>query len=56
MIYKEIKQDKEVRELIKRGNANLGVLGFTDHSEAHTMLVAERAAWILMKFGFCEHD
>ena len=56
MIYKEIKQDKEVRELIKRGNANLGVLGFTDHSEAHTMLVAERAAWILMKFGFCEHN
>ena len=45
MIYKEIKQDKEVRELIKRGNANLGVLGFTDHSEAHVTLVADRAAF-----------
>ncbi len=56
MIYAEIRKDEEVRELLKRGNANLHVLGFTDHSEAHTGLVAERAAMILEKFGYSEHE
>lgn len=31
------------------------MLGYTDHSEAHTVLVAERAAWILKEFGYDEH-
>lgn len=56
MLYKDIKNNAEVRELIKRGNANLGVLGYTDHSEAHTALVAERAAWILKEFGYSDHE
>lgn len=56
MTYEEIKNNKEIRALLKKGNANLGVLGFTDHSAAHTTLVAERAAYILRKFGYTEHD
>jgi len=56
MTYEEIKQNEEVLALIKKGNANLHVLGFTDHSEAHTALVAERAAMILKEFGYSEHE
>ena len=56
MNYEEIKQNEEVLALIKKGNANLGVMGYTDHSEAHTSLVAERAAMILDKFGYSEHE
>lgn len=56
MTYEDIRKNEEVRELLKRGNANLHVLGFTDHSEAHTALVADRAAMILDKFGYSEHE
>ena len=56
MTYNDIKNNKEVRALIKKGNANLGTLGFTDHSEAHCALVAQRAANILQCFGYPEHD
>lgn len=55
-MYQQIKKDPEIRELLRRGNANLGVLGYTDHSEAHTVLVANRAAWILEQFGYSAHD
>ncbi len=56
MTYKEIQKNTEVRALLKRGNDNLGVLGYTDHSEAHCTIVAEHAALILKKFGYSEHD
>lgn len=47
MTYDEIKKNKEVCECLKKGNENLGVLGFTDHSAAHCTMVAKRAAYIL---------
>lgn len=56
MTYQEIKNHKEVRALLEKGNQNLGVLGFTDHSEAHCALVAERAAYILRKLGHDDHE
>ena len=56
MTYEEIKHHPEVLALLARGNHNLGVLGFTDHSTAHTALVAERAAYILRKLGYSEND
>lgn len=56
MTFEEIKKNEEVLELIKKGNENLHVLGYTDHSEAHTILVAERAAMILKEFGYSEHE
>lgn len=55
MTYEEIKKNEEVNAYIKRGNDNLGVLGFTDHSQAHTAFVAERAAYILEELGYDEH-
>ncbi|MBE6975127.1 MAG: HD domain-containing protein [Ruminococcaceae bacterium] len=56
MTYEEIKNNPEVRSLLERGNHNLGILGFTDHSAAHTTLVAERAAYILRKLGYSDHE
>ena len=56
MNYKEIRKNKEVLAYLKKGNDNLGVLGFTDHSEVHCAVVAEHAGMILKKLGFSEHD
>jgi uncharacterized protein len=56
MTYKEIVKDEEVRELLRKGNDNLGLLGYTDHSAAHCTRVGENAAYILEKFGYDKHD
>ena len=56
MIYEQIRHDEEVLALLEKGNANLGVLGYTDHSRAHCALVADRAAYILRTLGFSEHE
>ena len=56
MTYEQIKNHPEVNALLERGNYNLGVMGFTDHSMAHCALVAERAAYILKALGYSEHD
>ena len=56
MTYQDILKNEEVNAYIKKGNANLDVLGFTDHSQAHSGLVAERAADILEKLGYNEHE
>ena len=56
MTYEDIKKHPEVVALLERGDYNLGVLGFTDHSMAHCVLVAERAAYILRKLGYSDHE
>lgn len=54
MTYQEIKKNEEIRAYLKKGNDNLGVLGYTDHSEAHCTVVAERAGLILKKLEYPE--
>ena len=56
MTYHDICKDEEVLALLEKGNANLGVLGFTDHSKSHCALVADRAAYILKTLGFSEKE
>ena len=56
MTYEQIKSHPEVNALLERGNYNLGVMGFTDHSMAHCALVAERAAYILKVLGYSDHE
>lgn len=56
MDYKTIVEHKEVLEYYNRGNQILGALGYTDHSIAHTKLVADRAAMILKLFGYSEEE
>lgn len=54
--YKEILQNEEVKAYLEKGNENLGILGYTDHSEKHCAIVAKRAGMILSKFGYTEHE
>ena len=56
MKYEDITRNKEILEYYERGNAILGALGFTDHSIAHTGLVAVKAAQILEEFGYGEKE
>ena len=55
MNYKELKKDEEIKAYIQKGNEKLGAMGYTDHSEKHCILVAERAGMILKKFDYPEH-
>ena len=50
ILYKDIIKNKEINEFIKKGDANLATLGYTEHSKTHCTLVAERAAYLLEKF------
>ena len=56
MTYEQIKKEPQTLALLQRGNENLGVLGFTDHSEAHCALVAERAGYILRRLGYGDRE
>ncbi len=56
MLFQKIRKDPEVLALLEKGNHDLGVLGFTDHSIIHTALVADRAAYILRRLGFSERQ
>lgn len=56
MTYKEIRNNEEIKAFLNKGNQNLSMLGYTDHSEKHCILVAERAGRILKNFGYPAHD
>lgn len=56
MKYRDIRKNPEVLGYIKKGNQKLDILGYTDHSEVHCGLVAQRAAYILKKFGYSEPE
>lgn len=56
MTFEDIKKNKEVNAFIEKGNYNLGLLGYTDHSQIHGTIVAQTAAMILKKFGYPEHE
>ena len=52
MTYEAIVQNKEILAYYERSSIVLDSLGYTDHSVAHTKLVAERAADILKAFDY----
>ena len=56
MTYEEIKKNPEVCALLEKGNENLNVMGYTDHSISHCVFVAERAENILKSLGYSEHE
>ncbi|MBQ2094307.1 MAG: HD domain-containing protein [Firmicutes bacterium] len=56
MEYKDITKHPEILKYYEKGNQILEALGYTDHSTAHTKLVASRAAEILEAFGYGEHE
>ncbi len=55
-MFNTIRKNEEVLALLERGNHDLGVLGYTDHSIAHCALVADRAAYILRRLGYSDRE
>lgn len=53
LTYHEITQNEAIKTYIIRADESLGALGYTEHSFAHVMLVAETAGYILKTMG---HD
>ena len=56
MKYEDLTKNKEVLEYYNRACTILDALGYTDHSTAHTTLVAKRAADILEAFGYSQKE
>ena len=56
MTYEDIIHHPEILEYYRRGSENLDALGFTDHSVAHTQLVAQKAAEILRTFWYTPEE
>lgn len=53
LTYNEITKNEAIKTYIIRADESLGALGFTEHSFAHVMHVAETAGYILKTLG---HD
>ena len=52
LTYKTLKGDPEICAYIRQGDAVLGALGFTEHSEKHAVKTAETAGKILKELGY----
>ena len=56
LTFKEICKNEEINAYLKKGDENLGQLGYTDHSQAHCVQVARQAGKILERFGYSDHE
>ena len=54
LTYEEIIKSEAIKTYIIRADESLGALGFTEHSFAHVMHVAETAGYILQTMGYDE--
>lgn len=52
--YSDIVNNEDIKAYIRKADSSLAALGFTEHSFAHTGLVAERAGYILSSLGYDE--
>ena len=52
LTYEQIKKNEAIKTYIIRADESLGALGFTEHSFAHVMHVAEKAGYILKAMGY----
>ena len=52
LIYEEIIKNEAIKTYITRADESLGALGYTEHSFAHVMHVAETAGYILETLGY----
>ena len=52
LIYEEIIKNEAIKTYITRADESLGALGYTEHSFAHVMHVAETAGYILQTLGY----
>ena len=56
LTYEELKQNKDIREYIKKADETLLARGYTEHSFGHVCKVADTAEAILKELGGAEHD
>ena len=54
--YESVKNDKSIRAYISAADDSLRALGFTEHSFAHVIKVAEDAAYVLSELGYSERE
>ena len=54
--FDDVRNSPEVIELIRNAQRQLDVLGYTEHSQRHVSVVAERAAYILKTLGYDDHS
>ena len=54
LTYEEITKSEAIKTYIIRADESLGALGFTEHSFAHVIHVAQTAGYILRTMGFDE--
>ena len=55
LTYNEVTQSEAIRTYITRADQSLAALGYTEHSFAHVMHVAETAKYIAAGPGPCHH-
>lgn len=51
-----IRKNEEILTYMEKGNANLGVMGYTEHAQGHAMKAAKTAAMILEALGYTERE
>jgi len=56
LTFEAIRNNEEIRAYIEKGNANLGVMGFTEHYLAHAMKASQTASGILAELGFSKRE
>lgn len=54
LTYEEITKSEAIKTYIIRADESLGALGYTEHSFAHVMHVAQTAGYILQTLGYDE--
>jgi metal-dependent HD superfamily phosphatase/phosphodiesterase len=54
--FGDIKKNKEIRDYIEAADSSLSALGYTEHSFAHVMRVADLAALVLEALGYDERE
>ena len=54
LTYEEITKSEAIKTYIIRADETLGALGYTEHSFAHVMHVAQKAGYILQTMGYDE--
>lgn len=54
MLFEKVKTDERIRSYIRCADAQLNVIGYTEHSFAHVTKVAETTGYILETLGFNE--
>ncbi len=54
--FEEIKKDQAIKTYIKKADAALMALGYTEHSQSHVLRVCDRAKYVLETLGYSERE